>query len=214
MDEEISVIDTRSRNEKIKNFIINNKKKIAICLTVLVISILGYFIYQQYADKNKVKLADKYNSTTTDFLSGNKLNVENELVNIINTKDTTYSPLALYFLIDNNITIPKEEMVYLFDRVIVYTALPKEIRNLILFKKAIYFSESESENSLLSILKPVINSDSIWKSHALYFLGEYFLSKNEKQKAKDFFEKILITDKANPNIKLEAKKRIERDLSE
>ena len=90
MDEEISVIDTRSRNEKIKNFIINNKKKIAICLTVLVISILGYFIYQQYADKNKVKLADKYNSTTTDFLSGNKLNVENELVNIINTKDTTY----------------------------------------------------------------------------------------------------------------------------
>ena len=84
--------------------------------------------------------------------NGDKTKVITSLKEIIEDKDSTYSPLALYFLIDNNITIPKEEMVYLFDRVIVYTALPKEIRNLILFKKAIYFSESESENSLLSIL--------------------------------------------------------------
>ncbi len=64
------------------------------------------------------------------------------------------------------------------------------------------------------ILKPLINSDSIWKSHALYLIGEYFFSKNEKQKSKEFFERILITENANPNIKLDAQKRIEQDLSE
>ncbi len=214
MDEEISVIDTRSRNEKIKNFIINNKKKIAICLTVVVISILGYFIYQQYADKNKVKLADKYNSTTTDFFSGNKLNVENELVNIINTKDTTYSPLALYFLIDNNIVSSKNKINELFDIIINDVNLEKEIKNLIIYKKALFNSEFETENNLLKILNPILNSSSVWESHALYLLGEYFYSKNEKQKAKEFFEKALNLESGNLAIKKESQKRIQRDLSE
>ena len=67
---------------------------------------------------------------------------------------------------------------------------------------------------MLKILNPIINSDSTWKSHALYLLGEYFLSKNEKQKSKEFFEKILILENSNPQIKLEAQKRIQRDFSE
>ena len=75
-------------------------------------------------------------------------------------------------------------------------------------------SDFAKENDLLKILNPIINSDSIWKSHSLYLLGEYFLSKNEKKKAKEFFEKILIVENANSKIKLEAKKRIERDLGE
>ena len=214
MDEEISVIDTRSRNEKIKNFIINNKKKIAICLTVVVISILGYFIYQQYADKNKVKLADKYNSTTTDFFSGNKLNVENELVNIINTKDTTYSPLALYFLIDNNLLQDKNKINSLFDILINKTALEFEIRNLIIYKKALYNADVVNENELLDILDPLFKSESVWRSHALYLVGEYFYSKNDKLKSKEFFNEILIIKNANQDILKEAEKRLNRDLSD
>ena len=70
------------------------------------------------------------------------------------------------------------------------------------------------ENKLIKILNPVINSDSIWKSHSLYLLGEYFLSKNEKQKSKEFFEKILILENSNTEIKLEAQRRIQRDFSE
>ena len=36
---------------------------------------------------------------------------------------------------------------------------------------------------------PLLNSDSVWKSHALYLVAEFFYSKGEKQKSKDFFEK-------------------------
>ena len=42
-----------------------------------------------------------------------------------------------------------------------------------------------------SFLNPVINSDSIWKSHALYLIAEYFFSKSEKKKKKKFFKKYL-----------------------
>ena len=60
----------------------------------------------------------------------------------------------------------------------------------------------------------ILNSNSIWKSHALFLMGEYFLDKNEKQKAKEFFEKILILENTNSRIKLETQKIIQRDLSE
>ena len=58
------------------------------------------------------------------------------------------------------------------------------------------------------ILKPVINSDSLWKPHALILLGEFFLDKNQKQKAKEFFEQILSTENTNEKLKMEAKKRL------
>ena len=51
------------------------------------------------------------------------------------------------------------------------------------------------------------------KSHALYVIAEYFFSKNEKQKSKEFFEKIIEMENSNPQIKIEAQKRLQRDFS-
>ena len=64
------------------------------------------------------------------------------------------------------------------------------------------------------ILNPLIKSESIWKSHALYLIAEYFFNKNQKQKAIEFYTKILTYEKSNENIKFEAQKRLSRDLSE
>ena len=128
--------------------------------------------------------------------------------------DRTYSPLALYFLIDNNVISDKNKINELFDTVINETSLEKEIKNLLIYKKALFNSDFESENNLLTILKPIINSNSIWKSHALYLMAEYFYFKNEKQKSKDFFDQIIILENVNSKIKREAQKRLNRDFSE
>ena len=89
-----------------------------------------------------------------------------------------------------------------------------EIKNLILYKKALFNANFASENDLLKILNPIINSKSIWKSHALYLLAEFFYSKNEKQKAKEFFNQILVLPNSNSVIKVESQKRLNRDLGE
>ena len=102
----------------------------------------------------------------------------------------------------------------LFDNVIKKTSLDKEIQNLIIYKKALYNADSSDENELLKILKPIINSESIWKSQALYLMAEYFYSKDEKQKSKEFFNQILLLKDANQELKIEAQKRLNRDLSE
>ena len=214
MDEDIAIINKETRNEKIKNFFIKNKKKIIISISVIILAIFGYFIYEDFNKKSKIKLANRYNIVKMNFISGNKSMVANELISIVYENDRTYSPLALYFLIDNNIIDDKNKINELFDTVINETSLEKEIKNLLIYKKALFNSDFESENNLLTILKPIINSNSIWKSHALYLMAEYFYFKNEKQKSKDFFDQIIILENVNSKIKREAQKRLNRDFSE
>ena len=134
------------------------------------------------------------------------------MIEVIYENDTTYSPLALYFMIDNEILSENNEINKLFDQVINKTKLDKEIKNLIIYKKALFNSDFTSENELLNILNPIINSESIWKSHALYLLAEYFYSKNQKEKAKEFFTKIVDMKGSNQNIKVESQKRLNRDF--
>ena len=214
MDEDIAIINKETRNEKIKNFFIKNKKKIIISISVIILAIFGYFIYEDLNKKSKIKLANRYNIAKVNFISGNKAMVVNELVSIVHAKDRTYSPLALYFLIDNNVISDKNKINELFDTVINETSLEKEIKNLLIYKKALFNSDFESENNLITILKPIINSNSIWKSHALYLMAEYFYFKNEKQKSKDFFDQIITLENVNSKIKREAQKRLNRDFSE
>ena len=214
MDEEIAIIDAQSRNEKIKNFFINNKKKIIIIISVIFISIIAYFSYEAFVNNNKIKIAEKYNKAKINFINGDKEIAKNSLMEVIKKKDKTYSILALYFLIDNDLVVNEKDVNQLFDLVINKSGIKKEIKNLVIFKKALFNSDFASENDLIEILNPIINSESIWKSHALYLMAEYFYFKNERQKSKEFFNEILVLKNSNINIKTEAQKRLNRDFSE
>ena len=214
MDEEITIIDTNARNERIKNFFINNKKKLIITVSIISVIIIGYLSFENSKEKNKIKLANQYNLALIDLNPENKQKTIDEMVNVVKSNDATYSPLALYHLLDNNLLENNDEINILFNELIEKTNLDNEIRNLIIYKKALFNSEFVSENELLKILNPVINSESIWKSHALYLLAEFFYSKEEKQKAKEFFNQIIALPNANSTIKAESQKRLNRDLGE
>ncbi|MDA7446870.1 hypothetical protein N8786_00380 [Candidatus Pelagibacter ubique] len=214
MDEEITIIDTNARNERIKNFFINNKKKLIIIISIILVIIIGYLSFENSKEKNKIKLANQYNLALIDLNPENKQKTIDEMVNVVKSNDATYSPLALYHLLDNNLIENKDEINILFNELIENTKLDNEIKNLIIYKKALFNSDFVSENELLKILNPVINSESIWKSHALYLLAEFFYSKDEKQKAKEFFNQIIILPNANGTIKTDSQKRLNRDLGE
>jgi hypothetical protein len=214
MDEDISIIDSKTRNEKIKIFFINNKKYLIAILSSIILIVFAYFSYGEIQDRKMKKLAEKYNNISIKFSTSNKTDVKNELIEIINEKNSTYSPLALYFIIDNEIQSSNEEINKFFDIIINEVNLNKEIKNLIIYKKGLFNASFETENNLIKILNPIINSDSVWKSHALYLLAEYFFDKNQKQKAKEFCSQILDYKKSNENILTETRKRLSRDFSE
>ena len=214
MDQEVEIINSETRKEKIKNFIINKRNTIISILVFFVLILFGYFIYQEYLERNRVKLANKYNSLIIEYENGNESNILNSMKEIIKDKDRTYSPLAFYYLLDNNLITSQEEINTYFDIIINEIGLDNENKNLTIFKKGLFNSEFANENELLNILNPVIKSDSIWKPHALYLMAEYYFSKNEKQKSKEFLEKLISLENINDKIKLEAQKRLRSDLSE
>ena len=214
MDEEITIIDSNTRNERIKNFFINNKKKLIIIVSIILVIIIGYLSFEKSKERTKIKLANQYNLALIDLSPENKQKIIDEMVNVIKSNDATYSPLALYHLLDNNLLENNDEVNILFNELIEKTNLENEIKNLIIYKKALFNSDFVSENELLKILNPVINSESIWKSHALYLMAEFFYSKGEKQKAKEFFNQILALSNANNDIKIGSQKRLNRDLGE
>ena len=214
MDEETAIIDKNTRNEKIRNFFINNKKSLFLAFIIIVLIMIAYFIFAEFRENKKIKISDKYNSIVTEYTDDNKKKTQNSLLELIYENDPTYSPLSLYFIIDNKLITEKSKINSLFDNIIKKTPLDKEIQNLIIYKKALYNADNIQENELLDILKPIINSDSIWKPHALYLMAEYFFSKNEKKKSKEFFNQILLLENTNKDLKIEAQKRLNRDLSE
>ena len=214
MDQEVEIINNNTRIEKMKNFFVNYKKQLIVLVVVIVLSLFGFFLYEEYKFGNKEKLANKYNNIITKFEINQKENVSSELKEIINVKDKTYSPLAFYFLLDNEMINSNEEINTYFDILINDLDLDDEIKNLIIFKKGLFNSDFAEENELLNILNPVIKSESVWKPHALYLMAEYYFSKKEKQKSKEFFIQIISLENVNSKIKLEAQKRLRADFSE
>ena len=214
MDEEISIINEKTRNEKIKNFFVKNKRLLLLTISSLVIIVLGFYSFQAFKENQREQLSDTYNSAVIKFNEGDRNNALLIMKKVIENKDATYSPLALYFLVDNNLLENQNETNDLFDVLIDKTSLEKEIKNLIIYKKALFNANFSNEKQLLDILKPLLNSKSVWKSHALYLIAEYFYSKNEKQKSKEFFKEILNTENAKQDLIKEAQKRLNRDLSD
>ena len=213
MSEETQTISNNQKNTDIKSIFLDNKKYIIAAILILLMALFAYFFYVDYKKDLKVKISEQYNLAVISYNQNNPSSSVSEMKSIINTKDPSYSPLALYFLLDNNLLNNKDEINQYFDLLINETNLDKEVKNLIIYKKGLYNSDNASEEELLRIFKPLISSENLWKSHSLYIIAEYFFSKNEKQKSKEFFEKILEMENSNPQIQIEAQKRLQRDFS-
>ena len=214
MEEDISIINNNTRNEKVRNFFINNKNKIILTVIVLAIVLIGAYSFDSYKTNKKKEISNKFNSITLAYSEDTKDLTAQKLVEIINEKDPTYSPLSLYFIVDNELVSNPSEINSYFNILIEKTSLDKEIKNLVIYKKALFNADQAEESDLLNILNPIINSNSVWKSHAFYLIAEYFYSKEQKQKSKEFFNQIMILESPNADIKTQAQKRLSRDLSD
>ena len=213
MSEDIEIINQNTRVEKIKNFFSNNFKKLIGSLIAILIFLFSYFGYQEYKKKAKLKIAEIYNQITLKEITIENTNDIEQLVKIIKEKDPIYSALSLYFIIENNLVNDKKEINNFFDQVIK-SQEEKEVKNLIIYKKAMYNADIISENDPLDMLNPIIKSESVWKSHALLLMADYFEHKNNLVKSKDFLEEIVNSKLVNNEIRVEAERRLKRKFSD
>ena len=213
MSEDIEIINQNTRIEKIKNFFTNNYKKFIGSLVSILLLLFSYFGYQEHEKKTKLEIAETYNQITLNDISAKNTNEIEQLVKIIKKKDPIYSALSLYFIIENDLMNDQKKINNFFD-LVINSQKEKEIKSLIIYKKAMYNAGTISENELLDVLNPILKSESVWKSHALLLMADYFEHNNNLIKSKDFLEEILNFELANNEIRIEAERRLKRNFSD
>ena len=213
MSEDIEIINQNTRNEKIKKFFSNNYKKLIGSLISILILLLSYFGYQEYKKNAKLEIAETYNQITLKEITIQNSNDIEQLVKIIKEKDPIYSALSLYFIIENDLVNDQKEINNYFD-LVIKSQEEKEIKNLIIYKKAMHNADMISENELLDILNPILKSESVWKSHALLLMVDYFENSNNLIKSKNFLEEIVNSELVNNEIRIEAERRLKRKFGD
>ena len=213
MDEDISIINQNTRNEYIKNFFKKNFKKLLFIISIFLLILLSFFIYESLKKNKRYTLAKKYNDIIINNKNYTSTYIIENLKFIIDKKDKVYSPLALYYLLDNNYINSQNDINLLFDKIISIKQ-SNEKKHLIIFKKALFNLDNFTENQMLETLSPVINSDSVWKAHGLLLMAEFYLDKKELIKSKEFFTKVSEIENLNQSIKQDVQKKLSREFSE
>ena len=180
-----------TKKSKLKKFYEVNKILIFSVILILIIAIASVSFYSETKEKKKILLSDNYLAAKVYLENGDRNKVKNILKTIIFANDSTYSTLSLFLILNENLIVDQGELSNLFDHVLENNKFEKEVKNLIIFKKALFQSNFVSELELLDTVKPLISTETVWKSHALLLLGDYFASKKEYLKAKEFYVQIL-----------------------
>ena len=180
-----------TKKSKLKKFYEVNKILIFSVILILIIAIASVSFYSETKEKKKIILSDNYLAAKVYLENGDRNKVKNILKTIIFANDSTYSTLSLFLILNENLIVDQGELSNLFDHVLENNKFEKEVKNLIIFKRALFQSNFVSELELLDAVKPLINTETVWKPHALLLLGDYFASKKEYLKAKEFYVQIL-----------------------
>ena len=197
-----------TKKSKLKKFYESNKILIYLFVFILITS-FGYFSYYLVSkEKKKILLSENYVEAKIYLENENKVEALNLLKNAIFANDATYSTLSFFMILDQNLIKDYDEVTSLFDHLLANNKFDREIRNLLVYKKALLSSNHVTESELLAELKPLLNKETLWRPHALLLLGDYFVSKEEYVKAKEFYIEILSINNLQRDLYDQAKSQL------
>tara|TARA_Y100000590_G_scaffold452634_1_gene596157 strand:- start:2265 stop:2912 length:648 start_codon:yes stop_codon:yes gene_type:complete len=179
-----------TKKSRLKKFYEKNKIYIYSFTFVSFLLFCFFMFYLENKEKNKILLSENYLQAKIYLEGGNKDKARDILKEVILADDPTYSTLCLFLIINQNLITDYNELSALFDHLLANNDFAKEERNLLIYKKALLNSNFVNESEMLKSVKPLLNSESFWKPHAMLLIGDYFASKGENIKAIEFYEKI------------------------
>ena len=168
-----------------------NRLLIFSTLFVLIIASISFSFYTASKEKKQILLADNY-ITAKFYLKNNERDKGRKILKeIILANNRTYSTLSLFLILDENLVDDQGEISNLFDHLLANNKFEQEVKNLIIFKKVLFLSNFASELEMVENVKQLINTNTLWKPHALLLLGDYFVSRKQYLKAKEFYVQVL-----------------------
>ena len=151
--------------KKIFNILIE-KKKIFISIFILIILfVIGLKFLDYYKQNLNREISEKYIKAGI-LLSSNKKEVSKKIyIEIIESKNSFYSILALNNIIENNLEKNSDEVLKLFESV-ENIKIKKDRKNLVKLKKALFFFKISKFDEGNLLLNQIIADDSKWKNIA------------------------------------------------
>ena len=179
-----------TKKTKLKKFYESNKILIFSFIFILIILFGSFSFYLENKEKKKILLSENYLQAKIYLERGNKGKAIDLLKEVIFANDPTYSTLCFFLIMNQNLITDYKELSVLFDHILANNKFPKEVKNLLIYKKALFNSNFVNESEFLESIKPLLNTETLWKPHALLLLGDYFVSKGEYIKAIEFYQEI------------------------
>ena len=179
-----------TKKSKMKRFYESNKILIFSSIFILIILFGSLSFYLEDKEDKKILLSENYIQAKFYLENGNKSEALNTLKKVIFANDSTYSTLSFFLILNQNLISDYKEISILYDHLLENNKFEKELRNLLIYKKALFNSNFVNESELLESTKPLLNTETLWKPHALLLLGDYFVSKGEYIKAIEFYQEI------------------------
>ena len=198
-----------TKKSKIKKFYNENRILIYSSIVIFFILIGSFFLYLENKKKAYIALSNNYIEAKMLLDNGKKDKSKKILTDIIYESNTVYSTMSLFLILKEDLIQDKDELNKLYNHILKNNKFDDETKNLVIFKKILFLSDFSSENELLMIANPLLNTNSIWAPHTLILLGDYFVSKNEFGKAKEFYLKVL----SIKNLQKELYERVNLQLS-
>ena len=180
-------METENSQNTLLNFLKANIKIFLYIIGILILIIAAIIWFTNNNKIKETKISDSFINAQILIEKGKKNEAEKILSNLVLEKNSPYSSLSLFLIIENKLIDNKETIINYFDEVINNNSFKEEDLNLLRLKKAIYISDISMEQEILGLLNPIINSNSVWKNHALKFLGDFYYSNGQQQKAKQYY---------------------------
>ena len=197
-----------TKKSRIKKFYESNKIFIFSLILILIILFGSLSFYLENQERKKILLSENYIQAKIYLENGNNNEALNTLKKVIFANDSTYSTLSFFLILNQNLISDYKEISALYDHLLENNNFEKELRNLLIYKKSLFSSNFVSETELLEAIKPLLNTDTLWKPHALLLLGDYFMSKGENIKAREFYQQILSMNNLHKDLYDQAKSQL------
>jgi predicted negative regulator of RcsB-dependent stress response len=205
MNQIFKEIDDDLKQDKYLILLKRNKYKITIFI-VLLFSIIFFFVGKNILFEKRAKIATQEYVTILNLISEKKNEeAKKKLEDLKNSKINIYKVLAISKLLEfykND----KNKQILILDEAISGN-IEKNDKDLFKIKKAVLIFESSDENQFFNLLNPSDFKNSPWKILSLEILGDFYLDRGQKNKAKDIYNQALKIENIPEIFKKELEKK-------
>jgi len=189
MDQLLHEINEDLNKDKLRSFFKKYKFILFFIIAIILLSVTIFISRKIYLEQQSKKSLQSFLNINYLIDQKNFQNAKDELWKLTNSSINIYKNLAFSKLLELESNNPDTQKK-IFEK-IESSNLNRDDKTLFQIKRAILFFDNLDEKELLRILDIQKFKNSPWETLALDVIGDFYQSKNQNQKAKEFYNKII-----------------------